>query len=141
MEQVFLKQKFAMKTLNHLAASSRTIRRFQQEAQAASKLEHPNLVRAIDCGLINGERPFFVMELVKGRTLAEWFEERGRLAVDEVLKLFIPLCDAIAYSHEHGVIHRDLKPGNIILAETEGGKPIPKIVDFGIAKMAGGDIE
>src|SRR5271170_8095454 len=81
-EQIFLRKIFALKTLNSIAASDLVVRRFQKEAQAASRLEHPNLVRAVDFGLIEGSQPFFVMEFVNGITLDRYLREHRSLSID-----------------------------------------------------------
>jgi serine/threonine protein kinase len=139
--QILLKKDFALKTLNPIHATETTILRLRKEAQAASKLDHPNLVRAFDFGMINEVQPFLVMELVEGRTLAEHLKEHGKLAVETALQIFIPLARALAYAHKSGVVHRDLKPSNIMLTTdlSRRGQLIPKIVDFGIAKTQFGD--
>jgi serine/threonine protein kinase len=134
--QILLKKDFALKTLNPIHATETTILRLRKEAQAASKLDHPNLVRAFDFGMINEIQPFLVMELVEGRTLAEHLKEHGKLAVETALQIFIPMARALAYAHKCGVVHRDLKPSNIMLTTdpSRRGQLVPKIVDFGIAK-------
>jgi serine/threonine protein kinase len=139
--QILLKKDFALKTLNPIHATETTILRLRKEAQAASKLDHPNLVRAFDFGMINEVQPFLVMELVEGRTLAEHLKEHGKLAVETALQIFIPMARALAYAHKCGVVHRDLKPSNIMLTtdSSRRGQLIPKIVDFGIAKTQFGD--
>lgn len=135
--QVMLRKVCALKTLNPTSMSETTILRLRKEAQAASRLEHPNLVRALDFDMINGIQPYLVMELVEGPTLAEYLKEQGRLPLETALEIFIPLARAIAYAHQQGVIHRDLKPSNVILACDQSTRAlfIPKIVDFGIAKI------
>ncbi len=135
-EQVFLRKHFALKVLDPIVASDMNIRRFQQEAQAASKLDHPNLAKAVDCGVIADNQPFLVMDLVEGETLQAHLKAHGKLPVELALDLFIQLCFALGYVHSVGVIHRDIKPSNIILTPKENGKLLPKIVDFGIAKVA-----
>jgi serine/threonine-protein kinase len=135
-EQIFLRKIFALKTLNSIAASDLVVRRFQKEAQAASRLDHPNLVRAVDFGLIEGSQPFFVMEFVKGVTLDRYLKEHGSLSIEEVCDIFVPICRGMSYAHQEGVIHRDIKPSNIVLVPSESESAyIPKLVDFGIAKL------
>lgn len=136
-EQMFLKQMFALKTLHGQALTEVGIRRFHKEAQAASKLSHPNLVRAHDFGVLENQQPFYVMDLVEGQNLSEYSRKVGALSIDEVLDIFIPVCFGLGYAHEQGVIHRDIKPGNIMLAISpqEASGYIPKVVDFGIAKF------
>lgn len=135
--QVLLRKQFALKTLNPINTTETTILRLRKEAQAASRLEHPNLVQALDFGMIDGVQPFLVMDLVEGPTLAEYLREHGRLSVEDAVEIFIPLAQGIAYAHRQGVVHRDLKPSNVILSpdRTKTAPCIPKIVDFGIAKM------
>lgn len=135
-EQVFLRKHFALKVLDPIVASDTNIRRFQQEAQAASKLDHPNLAKAVDCGVISDNQPFLVMELIEGETLQAYLKAHGKLPIELALDLFIQLCFALGYVHTEGVIHRDIKPSNIILMKKQNGKWLPKIVDFGIAKVA-----
>ena len=112
-EQILMRKRFALKLLH--AASDSARRRFQKEAQAASKLDHPNLVRATDFGILDSGCLFMVMEFVEGQTLQENLKQVGRLSIKEALNIFIPICFALEYAHEQGVIHRDLKPSNIIL--------------------------
>jgi len=135
-EQVLMKKRFAVKTLSASMESTVWQRRFQKESQAASKLDHANIVRAVDFGVDDG-RLFLVMEFVDGQTLSQHLKELGRLPVEEALKIFIPVSFAVGYAHQQGVIHRDIKPSNIILEKCDGGTAfVPKIVDFGIAKLA-----
>src|SRR5262249_28114870 len=108
---------------------------FQKEAQAASRLDHQNLVKAHDFGLVDEGRPYFVMDLVEGRTLSQRIKEEGPISVAEALKIFIPVCFGLEYAHDHGVVHRDLKPSNIMLTMKSDGQYEPKVVDFGIAKF------
>ncbi len=126
---------FALKTLNTTVSAETTWRRFQKEIDAASRLDHPNLVKAVDFGLLEDDRPFMVMEFVEGITLSDAIRTRGRLSAEEVLSIFIPLTDALAYAHREKVVHRDIKPSNIML-QSEDGAVIPKLVDFGIARVA-----
>src|SRR6185369_12938051 len=135
-EQVQLGKIYALKTLKADSISDVTWRRFQNEAKAASRLEHANLVKAYDFGLIDERQPYFVMDLVEGESLADRLKRTGPLTVPEALALFIPLCFALDYAHKEGIVHRDLKPSNIVLAKKEGKHDLePKIVDFGIAKI------
>ncbi|HEY9718905.1 MAG TPA: serine/threonine-protein kinase, partial [Trichormus sp.] len=136
-EQVFIKKQFALKVLNGLGVSANTVRRFQNEAEAAARLEHPNLAKAIDFGLIDGLRPFIVLELVQGETLAHHLKVKGKLDWQQALRIFIQVFDAMAHAHDQGVIHRDIKPSNIVLTPSleDPQSVVPKIVDFGIAKL------
>lgn len=141
-EQIFLKKPYALKILTTAQLPDMAIRRFQKEAQAASKLDHPNLVKAHEFGLIEGQLPYFVMDLVEGKTLAKHLKQVGTISVNEALRLFVPVCFGLAYAHQQGVIHRDLKPSNLILSHSSQNttsQHVAKVVDFGIAKMIEGD--
>jgi eukaryotic-like serine/threonine-protein kinase len=140
-EQVFLKKRFALKMLIPTSASDSILRRFQKEGQAASRLEHPNLVRAVDFGLIDGNRPFIIMDFVEGQTLGQYLKKNGTMPLDLALQVFIPVCLAMDYAHKQGVIHRDITPNNIVLVPSKGATSqfTPRIIDFGIAKLASDD--
>jgi eukaryotic-like serine/threonine-protein kinase len=106
------------------------LRRFRSERQIAAALDHPHIARLLDGGTTAAGEPYFVMEYVEGRPLLEFCRLR-RLTVRARLDLFRRICDAVQYAHQHLVVHRDLKPGNILVAE-DG---TPKLLDFGIAKL------
>jgi len=109
--------------------------RFQQEAKAVAKFDHINLVRVTDLGLHEGCLPFYAMDYVEGKNLAEILADSGRLPLPAVLDIFIQVCEGVDYSHRHDILHRDLKPANIMLTETNSEKPVVKILDFGLAKL------
>lgn len=135
-DQIFLKKRFALKTLNSTFDNTNSQLRFQKESQAASKLDHENIVKAVDFGVTDDDRFFMVMEFVDGQTLSQYIKKNAPVAPDEALKLLMPICFALAHAHEQGVIHRDLKPGNIVLTtQPRASGFVPKIVDFGIAKI------
>lgn len=136
-EQIFIKKQFALKTIDSRVLSETAVRRFQQEAKASFALQHPNIVTVNDFGVLDGQNPFLVMELINGETLADRLETSGPLAVEVALPIFIQICFALAYAHELGIVHRDIKPSNIMLVKgikpgTEGSI---KILDFGLAKF------
>src|SRR5206468_9926167 len=106
-------------------------RRFLREARLAARLSHPNVVSIFDAGEDHG-RPYFVMELVQGETLADLLARRGRLPPDEARGLAIQAARGLAHAHEAGLVHRDVKPQNLILRR-DG---TVKIADFGIARAA-----
>jgi serine/threonine protein kinase len=133
-EQIYMHRRFALKTLNPIAHSDVALRRFQQEAKAAGRLEHPNLVRAVDFGMIDETQPFLIMDFLEGQTLSEYLKLHARISVEEALNIFIPVAFALGYAHSEGVIHRDIKPSNIVLT-VQDNKMVPKVVDFGIAKV------
>jgi DNA-binding NarL/FixJ family response regulator len=111
-------------------------KRFREEALASSLLSHRNLINIIDFGLTAVGEPYLVMDYVKGKTLNGLLLERGFIDVQRALSIFIQVCDGLEHAHNRGVIHRDIKPGNIMLVTDETtGEEIVKIIDFGIAKV------
>jgi serine/threonine-protein kinase len=130
-----LERDVAVKLLaEHLADDPQFVSRFRREALAAARLVHPNIVQVFDFGFDDASgRHFIVMEYVKGRSCAELLRDEGRLSLDEVLHLADGACRALHYAHRNGVVHRDVKPGNILRAD-EG---TVKLADFGIAKAMG----
>ena len=109
--------------------------RFGAERQALALMDHPNIAKVFDAGTTDDGRPYFVMELVKGIPITRFCDER-RLTLRERLELAIPVCQAVQHAHQKGVIHRDLKPSNVLIALYDG-KPVPKVIDFGVAKATG----
>ncbi len=136
-KQVYLGKEFALKILDFQNQSDVTVRRFQQEARTASQLQHPNLVEVHDFGMLGGTQPYLVMDLVEGKTLSEILKKEGSLSIDYVIALAIQLSFGLIYAHERGVVHRDIKPGNIMLLHPDRMviESTVKIVDFGIAKL------
>ncbi|MCG8432942.1 MAG: serine/threonine protein kinase, partial [Gammaproteobacteria bacterium] len=108
------------------------IARFEAERQALALMNHPNIARILDAGMISTGRPYFVMEYVPGIPITKYCDEK-RLGIGKRLELFVEVCRAVQHAHQKGVIHRDLKPSNILVMEQDG-QPVPKIIDFGIAK-------
>jgi len=111
-----------------------SLRRFQQEARAASRLEHPNAITVHDMG-IAGEQPYLVMDYLDGEPLSTTIKEQGKLEPKRAVHIFIQACDALTTAHKMGIIHRDLKPSNIMLVVHDGEPDYVKLVDFGIAKI------
>ncbi len=109
------------------------VARFRREAQAAARLNHPNLVGVYDTGSDDGTH-YIVMEFVEGRTLADFLSNGGRLMPDRAIELAESVCQALAFAHARGVIHRDIKPGNVMV--TRQGEV--KVMDFGIARTTSG---
>jgi serine/threonine protein kinase len=106
--------------------------RFEAERQALALMDHPNIARVLDAGLGPGDRPYFVMEYVAGIPITDYCD-RHRLRNAERLQIFLQVCAALQHAHQKGIIHRDLKPSNILVT-VQDGKPVPKVIDFGIAK-------
>jgi serine/threonine protein kinase len=140
-EQVAMQRKVAVKVIFPSAHEDPqsfldTVARFRREAMACSRLEHPNTVRVFDYGSTDEGILFLVMELLKGKTLSEVLRLEGRLHPLRVVKIGIQVCKSLAEAHEKGVIHRDLKPQNIFLAQVAGEKEeVAKVLDFGVAKI------
>ncbi|MEM7473990.1 MAG: serine/threonine-protein kinase [Planctomycetota bacterium] len=111
------------------------IARFEAERQAMALFDHPNIARVLDAGSTSTGRPYFVMELVRGVDIASYLQKEEAPLADR-LKLFVKVCQAIHHAHQKGVIHRDLKPTNILVTQFDG-VPVPKVIDFGIAKAIG----
>ena len=127
-----LERQVAVKLLaEHLADDPAFVSRFQREAQAAARLIHPNIVQVFDSGRDQGSDQYFiVMEYIEGQSCAEILRDDGWVEVDEALSIIEQACEGLDYAHRHGVVHRDVKPGNL-LRSREGEV---KLADFGIAK-------
>jgi serine/threonine-protein kinase len=133
-EHQTLLKRFAAKVLSPELASSMEARaRFTQEAHAASQLDHENIVSISDFGITADQRPFFVMELLRGQTLDQRLGG-GPMSIEEVVAVSVPVARALAHAHAEGIIHRDIKPENIFLVQRSQGRWGVKVVDFGIAK-------
>jgi tetratricopeptide (TPR) repeat protein len=158
-----VKRLVALKVIRAGMDSRSVLARFEQERQALALMDHPNIAKVLDGGVWSGARgqgtgvrpdgerqpdsslhpdpwpltpaPYFVMELVKGIPITKFCDER-RLTPRERLELFVPVCQAVQHAHQKGVIHRDIKPSNVLVALYDG-RPVPKVIDFGIAKAAG----
>jgi eukaryotic-like serine/threonine-protein kinase len=117
-----------------LNARAEMRRRLLREARAASAVEHPNVVDVFDVFELGDGTPVLVMALLRGRTLARRLAEVGSLPVAEMADLLLPVVSAVGTAHAHGVIHRDLKPDNIFIAD-EGERTVVKVLDFGVAKL------
>jgi serine/threonine protein kinase len=127
-----LERQVAVKLLaEHLAEDPTFVSRFQREAQAAARLVHPNIVQVFDSGLDEHTgQHFIVMEYIEGQSCAEILRDDGWVDVDEAVSIIEQACEGLHYAHRHGVVHRDVKPGNLLRAR-EGEV---KLADFGIAK-------
>jgi serine/threonine protein kinase/WD40 repeat protein len=130
-----VKRLVAVKLIKAGMDSRQVIARFEAERQALALMDHPNIAKVLDAGTTGGGRPYFVMDLVKGVPITRYCDEH-RLTPRQRLELFIPVCQAVQHAHQKGVIHRDLKPSNVLVALYDGS-PVPKVIDFGVAKAAG----
>jgi serine/threonine protein kinase/Tfp pilus assembly protein PilF len=127
-----IKRRVALKIIKPGMDSAQVIRRFEAERQALALLDHPNVAHVYDAGTTEAGRPYFVMEYVKGVPVTEHCD-RQKLTIEERLKLFVQVCEAIQHAHQKGIIHRDIKPSNIQVC-IQGEQAIPKVIDFGVAK-------
>jgi len=127
-----VQRQVALKIVKPGMDSRRVISRFEAERQALAFLDHPNIAQVYDAGTARDGHPYFSMEYVVGQPITEYCDKH-RLSIEERLELFIHVCEGLQHAHQKGIIHRDIKPSNI-LVYTEGGKPLPKIIDFGVAK-------
>ncbi len=122
----------ALKIIKPGMDTAQVIARFESERQALAIMDHPNIARVLDAGATESGRPYFVMELVKGVPITE-FCDQNHLPPEARLKLFIDVCHAIQHAHHKGVIHRDVKPSNVMVT-LHDGVPVVKVIDFGVAK-------
>ncbi|MGD9681743.1 MAG: protein kinase [Candidatus Obscuribacterales bacterium] len=132
-ENLYLSKDVAIKTLLGGVFSDEQIVRFQQEARVSGRLDHRNIVAVYDFGVSAERHPYMVMEYLPGKTLREWLEEGREFSVEEVAEIAIQICEGLLFAHDKGILHRDLKPGNILLVDTD--ELSIKILDFGIAKV------
>lgn len=130
-----VKRHVALKLIKSGMDSKTVVARFEAERQALSMMDHPNIARVFDVGTTSTGRPYFVMELVKGTPITDFCDQR-KLTPRQRLELFVPVCNAIQHAHQKGIIHRDIKPSNVLVA-LHDDKPVPKVIDFGVAKATG----
>ena len=125
----------ALKIIKPGMDTRQAIARFEAERQALALMVHPHIAQIHDAGETASGRPYFVMELVKGLQITE-FCDRNQLPAQERLKLFVTVCHALQHAHQKGIIHRDIKPTNVMVT-LHDGVAVVKIIDFGIAKATG----
>jgi non-specific serine/threonine protein kinase/serine/threonine-protein kinase len=136
-EQEYPHRTVALKVIKPGMASPALLRRFEQEAEALGRLQHPGIAQIYDAGTAEtsfGRQPYFAMEFIRGESLRDYVD-RKHLNTRLRLELMAKVCDAVHHAHQRGLIHRDLKPGNILVDET--GQP--KILDFGVARLTDRD--
>jgi serine/threonine protein kinase/Flp pilus assembly protein TadD len=133
-----VRRKVALKVLKPGMDSRQIVARFEAERQALALMDHPNIARVFDGGTAPSGRPYFVMELVKGAPITDYCDQH-RLTPRQRLELFVSVCQAVQHAHQKGVIHRDIKPTNVLvtLHDTE---PVVKVIDFGVAKALGQEL-
>ena len=138
--QVSSGREMAIKVLqNFHETSNESVKRFRREAQTISALKHPNVVTLFDYGLMEDGQPYIVTEFLQGLNLAQVLRETGPLPIEAALPIIKQVCAAVAEAHRVRVIHRDLKPDNIILQGKDAASVSVKVVDFGVAKLVGDD--
>ena len=121
----------AVKVLKPGIDSPRVVARFQAEQQALALMEHPNVAHVYDAGVTELGRPYFVMEYIDGPSIIEYCN-RARMTVGDRIRMFIAVCDGVQHAHARGIVHRDIKPKNIVVSTAS--LPTPKVIDFGVAK-------
>ncbi len=127
-----VRRRVALKVIKAGMDSEQILQRFEAERQALALMDHRNIATVLDAGTSDAGLPYFVMELVKGVPITTYCDER-KAPVRERLKLFGAVCHAIQHAHQKGIIHRDIKPANVLVS-TQDGEPVPKVIDFGVAK-------
>ncbi|MHC4165589.1 MAG: protein kinase domain-containing protein [Planctomycetota bacterium] len=127
-----IRRRVALKIIKLGMDTKSVIARFEAERQALAMMDHPNIAKVLDAGATETGRPYFVMELVAGVSITEYCN-RNNLSTQERLALFIQVCNAVQHAHQKGIIHRDIKPTNLMVSHHDGS-PVPKVIDFGIAK-------
>jgi serine/threonine-protein kinase len=134
-EHRILGRRAAVKVLHpHLTDQGEMLQRFVREARVVNQIRHPHIVDVYDFGMLPDGSPYYVMELLPGRTLSQLLHERGRLSPERALGYLEPICGALEAAHRAGVVHRDLKASNVAVV-SEGEPPQVKLLDFGIAKL------
>ena len=125
-------RRVAVKLIKPGLAGPEAVARFEAERQALALMDHPNIARVLDAGATDAGSPYFVMELVRGVPITDYCDA-NRLPPRDRLGLFAAVCRAVQHAHTKGVIHRDVKPSNVLVAPHDG-VPVPKVIDFGVAK-------
>jgi non-specific serine/threonine protein kinase/serine/threonine-protein kinase len=130
-----VRRRVALKIIKQGMDTKQVMARFDAERQALALMDHPNIAKVLDAGAGESGRPYFVMELVKGLPITQYCDS-AQLSIEERLRLMVDVCQAVQHAHQKGIIHRDLKPSNVLVAEYDG-RPVARIIDFGVAKAIG----
>jgi WD40 repeat protein/serine/threonine protein kinase len=131
-QQEPVRRKVALKIIKPGMDSQQVIARFEAERQALALMDHQNIARVLDANTTESGRPYFVMELVHGVPITQFCDDH-QLTPRQRLALFVPVCQAIQHAHQKGIIHRDVKPSNVLVTMYDD-EPVPKVIDFGVAK-------
>ena len=130
-----IRRRVAVKVIKAGMETRQVVARFEAERQALAMMDHPNIAKVFDAGTTDAGRPYFVMELVRGVPITT-FCDANKLTTRQRVELMVPVCQAVQHAHQKGIIHRDIKPHNVLVT-LHDGKPVPKVIDFGIAKATG----
>jgi serine/threonine-protein kinase len=133
-----VRRKVALKVIKPGMDSRQVLARFEAERQALAIMDHPNIAKVFDGGMTDSNRPYFVMELVKGVPITEFCDQQ-QFTPRQRLELFLQVCHAVRHAHQKGIIHRDLKPTNVLVAMHDT-TPVVKVIDFGVAKALGHEL-
>ncbi|MCA9804434.1 MAG: serine/threonine protein kinase, partial [Cyanobacteria bacterium HKST-UBA02] len=127
---------FAVKVLDDSLTKDRTaLARFVQEVKSISKLNHPNIIGVYENGTTNSGAPYLVMDRLEGKTLGQSVKNDGPFEANRAIDIFLQIAEALEHAHRTGIIHRDVKPSNVMLCRSESGLETVKVLDFGIAKV------
>jgi len=127
-----VRRRVALKIIKLGMDTRQVIARFEAERQVLALMDHPNIAKVLEAGATETGRPYFVMELVRGIAITDYCDAY-HLTTEDRLKLFIDVCHAVQHAHQKGIIHRNIKPTNVMVTQVDG-QPLPKVIDFGIAK-------
>ncbi|PYX40000.1 MAG: hypothetical protein DMG81_07770, partial [Acidobacteria bacterium] len=128
-----VRRRVALKVIRAGLYSAAVLQRFDAERQSLAIMDHPAIAKVFDAGATATGQPYFAMEYVDGLPITEYCDKK-KLSIRARLRLFLQVCEGVQHAHQKAVIHRDLKPSNILVAEVDG-KPTPRIIDFGLAKV------
>ncbi|MCH9647842.1 MAG: serine/threonine-protein kinase [Deltaproteobacteria bacterium] len=132
-----IQRRVAIKLIRAEKLDANRLRRFELERRALARMSHPNIAQVFEAGTRTNGQPYLVMEHVSGKPVTRYCDDL-KLSLEKRLRLFIAVCEGVQHAHQKAILHRDLKPENILVAEADDGQPVPKIIDFGIAKALDG---